>query len=113
MKMTSSSLGIKILFLQRETEISLCEYLLGGSGLRILPVGKQRRPAGCWPRVSAVGQLEGFLQPWTKGKKPNTEAERDSQAKDNAVCVWGCGCGVKGPACGRGVMISFTVDFLY
>ena len=25
-----------------------------------------------------------------------TEAERDSQAKDNAVCVWGCGCGVKG-----------------
>lgn len=73
--MTSSSLGIKILFLQRETEISLCEYLLGGSGLRILPVGKQRRPAGCWPRVSAVGQLEGFLQPWTKGKKPNTEAE--------------------------------------
>ena len=75
MKMTSSSLGIKILFLQRETEISLCEYLLGGSGLRILPVGKQRRPAGCWPRVSAVGRLEGFLQPWTKGKKPNTEAE--------------------------------------
>lgn len=75
MKTTSSSLGIKILFPQDETKISLCEYLLGGSGLRTLPVGKQRRPAGCWPQVSAVGRLEGVLQPWTKGKRPNTEAE--------------------------------------
>lgn len=75
MKMTSSSLGIKILFPQDGIKISLCEYLPAGSGLWILPVGKQRQPAGCWPRVSAVGRLEGVLQPWTKRKKPNTEAE--------------------------------------
>ena len=36
------------------------------------------------------------------------EAERHIQAKDNAVCVWGCGCGVKGPACGRGVCVVWA-----
>lgn len=50
--------------------------------LHVLPAGKQRQLAGCWPRVFAAERLEEVLQPLTKQKKPNIEFKGACAQKD-------------------------------